>query len=453
MPQANAIMTTPSNMQQAYTLVVGLGVTGMSVVKYLHALGEPVMVADSREQPPALAALQQHYPDIDVHCGTFDADMFKHARRIVISPGVPLSSPAVQEAQQAGIDITGDIDLFAHEANAPVVGITGSNGKSTVTTLLNAMATRAGVRVAMGGNIGTPALSLLADDVQLYILELSSFQLETMRELQLEAGVVLNISDDHMDRYPDLAGYALSKHNLYQHSRNWVVNRDDALASQPPYIARQVTGFSLQAPAENEFGLNVVDGKSYLCFGDKALLCSDELKIKGQHNVANALAALALGRYLDLDMAVMLDTLRDFTGLPHRTQWVREHNAVTWYNDSKATNVGAALAAIQGLPGKHVLIAGGEGKGADFSALRDVAPRLRAAVLIGRDAKLIAAALGDTVNHVYAKDMKQAVQLSADLAEAGDNVLLSPACASFDMFNHFEHRGEVFMREVLEQLT
>ncbi len=452
MQQANAIMTTSSNTQQAYTLVVGLGVTGLSVVKYLRALGEYVIVADTRAQPPALGALQQQFPDIVVHCGAFDTDVFTHARRIVMSPGVPLSSSAVQEAQQAAIEITGDIDLFAHDANAPVVGITGSNGKSTVTTLLNAMAVRAGVRTAMGGNIGTPALSLLNDAVQLYILELSSFQLETMHELQLEAGVVLNISDDHMDRYADLASYAQSKHNLYQHARNWVVNRDDAIASAPPYVGGRITGFSLHTPAQNDFGLCNIDGKQYLCFGNEAWLCIDELKIKGQHNAANALAALALGQYLNLDIGAMLDTLREFTGLPHRTQWVAQHNAVAWYNDSKATNVGATLAAIQGLPGQHVLIAGGEGKGADFSALRELASRLRAVVLIGRDAKIIAAALGDSVTHMYATDMRQAVQLSADLAKPGDNVLLSPACASFDMFNNFEHRGDVFMHEVLEQL-
>jgi len=446
-------MTTSSIKQQAYTLVVGLGVTGMSVVKYLRGLGETIIVADSREQPPRLSQLQESFPEVTVYCGTFDAELFKRAHRIVLSPGVALTTPAVQEASQAGIEVTGDIDLFAHEVHAPVIGITGSNGKSTVTALLNAMALRAGVRVAMGGNIGTPILDLLDDENQLYVIELSSFQLDTMHDLQLKAGVVLNISDDHMDRYANFSSYVQSKQIMYQHSRNWVVNRDDTVASAAPFVAEHVTGFTLSAPAANDFGLCDIKGEDWLCFGNEALLRTSEMKIKGRHNAANALAALALGQYAGLDMSAMLDTLREFTGLPHRTQWVAEKTGINWYNDSKATNVGATLAAINGLPGKHVLIAGGEGKGADFSALRDVAERLRAVVLIGRDADIIADALGDSVVQVHAKDMKQAVQFSAELAQASDNILLSPACASFDMFNNFEHRGEVFMREVQELLA
>jgi len=446
-------MTMSSSMQQAYTLVVGLGVTGLSVVKYLRALGELVVVADSREQPPRLAECQRLFPEVEIHCGVFDVALFNNAHRIVLSPGVPLSTPAVHEASQAGIDITGDIDLFAHEVNAPVIGITGSNGKSTVTSLLHAMAKRAGLNAVMGGNIGTPILDLLDDANQLYVIELSSFQLETMRELQLEAGVVLNISDDHMDRYKDFSAYAQSKHVLYQHARHWVVNRDDAVASAPPFVAEHVTGFTLARPASGDFGLCPVDGEDWLCFGDENLMPVSEMKIKGRHNAANALAALALGQYAGLEMSAMLACLREFTGLPHRTQWVAENNGVNWYNDSKATNVGAALAAIHGLPGRHVLIAGGEGKGADFSVLREAASRLRAVVLIGRDADMIAAALGDSVMQVRAVDMKQAVLLSSQLAQAGDNVLLSPACASFDMFNNFEHRGEVFIREVQELLA
>ncbi len=447
-------MTTASTRQQAYTLVVGLGATGMSVVKYLRALGEAVVVVDSRLQPPRLSELQQFYADVPVHCGEFNAAMFEQARRIVLSPGVPLSTPVLQQAKQAGIEITGDIDLFAHEVAAPVIGITGSNGKSTVTALLNDMALRAGMRVAMGGNIGTPVLDLLADDNQLYVLELSSFQLETMHALQLEAGVVLNITADHMDRYADFASYAQSKHALYRHTRNWVVNRDDAVASAPPFAASHVTGFTLNAPKQTEFGVCTDQSEDWLCFGTEKLLRVSEIRIRGRHNVANALAALALGQTVGLDMNAMLDSLREFAGLAHRTQWVAEKNGVNWYNDSKATNVGAALAAITGLPGRHVLIAGGEGKGADFTALGEVAAaHLRAVVLIGRDAGLIEKAFGDSVACVHANDMKAAVKQAAALAQPGDNVLLSPACASFDMFNNFEHRGDVFMQEVQELLA
>ena len=447
-------MTSQSSRQQAYTLVVGMGATGMSVVKYLRALGEQVVVVDSRAQPPRLPEMQQFYADVPVYCGEFDSALFEQARRIVLSPGVPLATPALQHAKQAGIEITGDIDLFAHEVAAPVIGITGSNGKSTVTTLLNDMALRAGVRVAMGGNIGTPVLDLLADEHQLYVLELSSFQLETMQALQLEAGVVLNISADHMDRYADFASYTQSKYALYQHSRKWVVNLDDAVASAPPFTATQVTGFTLNTPKQNEFGVCADKAADWLCFGTEKLLRVSDMKIKGRHNVANALAALALGQYAGLDMNAMLDSLREFAGLAHRTQWVAEKNGVNWFNDSKATNVGAALAAISGLPGRHVLIAGGEGKGADFSALREVAPQhLRAVVLIGRDAGMIEQALGDSVVKVHASDIDDAVKQAAALAMQGDNVLLSPACASFDMFNNFEHRGDEFMRAVRELLA
>ena len=377
--------------------------------------------------------------------------MFINAQRIVVSPGLPLSDPAIQLARDNGVEITGDIDLFAHEVDAPVVAITGSNGKSTVTTLLALMAERAGVKAAAGGNIGLPALDLLNDSKELYVLELSSFQLETLHALPMAAAVVLNISPDHMDRYADVNAYAMCKQAIYANTTHAVINRDDAFVSKMLNQDNNVVGFTLRNPAAGDFGICMHGDEQYLCRGDELLLKITELKIRGQHNHANALAALALGSSINLPMQAMLDALKHFPGLEHRTQWVAEINGVNWFNDSKGTNVGATLAAIEGLPGKHVLIAGGQGKGADFSLLRNVAEqRLRAVVLIGEDASNIAQAVDQVVPVKFAGDMQEAVNLAAKLAQRGDNVLLSPACASFDMFNGFAHRGEVFINAVEE---
>ena len=444
-------MTTQRSDVHAYTLVVGLGMTGLSVVRHLHRLGESMVVVDSRDIPPALNEFKQDFGDVPLYTGKFDSKLFVNAQRIVVSPGVPLSDPALQQARDNGVEITGDIDLFAHEVDAPVVAITGSNGKSTVTTLLTLMACKAGMNAIAGGNIGLPVLELLHDSKDLFVLELSSFQLDTLHRLPMAAAVVLNVSADHMDRYADINAYAMSKQVVYENAARAIVNRDD------PYVRRMLPhqqgsiGFTLGKPAAGDFGLCEKDGEQYLCTGDKMLLNTAELKIRGEHNFANALAALALGSSIGLPMEAMLDALKEFPGLEHRTQWVAEINGVNWFNDSKGTNVGATLAAIEGLPGKHVLIAGGQGKGADFSPLREIAAqRLRAVVLLGEDAEKIALALNGVVPVEFATDMEQAVRLAGGLAQQGDNVLLSPACASFDMFRGFAHRGEVFMKAVRE---
>lgn len=442
-PEKNAI----------YTLVVGLGVTGLSVVRYLRGLGERVIVADSRDQPPAMKLLKEHFPDVELYTGEFKPALFTSARRIIVSPGVPMSEPALQKAKEHGVEITGDIDLFAHEVTAPVVGITGSNGKSTVTTLLTEMAKCAGIDAVAGGNIGAPVLDLLEENYELYVLELSSFQLETLQNLNMEASVVLNISPDHMDRYDDLNGYVMAKQEIYRNSKICVVNRDDELASSQLFMCAQSVGFTLQPPAEGDFGICDDQGARWLCHGEERLLAVDEIKIKGSHNVANVLAAWALGSVLNIPQRFMIEAIKNFSGLDHRMQWVAEKAGVNWFNDSKATNVGASIAGIEGLPGMHVLIAGGEGKDADFSPLAAVAKKhLRAAVLIGRDAKLIAAVLDGIVPIAYASDMHEAVVKAAELALAGDNVLLAPACASFDMFRNFEHRGQVFADAVREHI-
>ncbi|MFS2122570.1 UDP-N-acetylmuramoyl-L-alanine--D-glutamate ligase [Pseudomonas sp. Pseusp97] len=438
-----------------FRIVVGLGKSGMSLVRYLARQGVPFAVADTRANPPELATLREQYPQVEVRCGDLDADFLCRAQELYVSPGLSLRVPALVEAAARGVRMSGDVDLFARHAKAPIVAITGSNAKSTVTTLVGDMAKAAGKRVAVGGNLGTPALDLLADDVELYVVELSSFQLETCERLNAEVATCLNVSEDHMDRYDGMADYHLAKHRIFRGARQVVVNRADALSR--PLIADNVPcwTFGTNKPDFKAFGLIEEDGEKWLAFQFDKLMPARELKIRGAHNQSNALAALALGHAVGLPFEPMLQTLREFAGLAHRCQWVRERNGVNYYDDSKATNVGAALAAIEGLgadiDGKLVLIAGGDGKGADFHDLRDpVTQHCRAVVLLGRDAELVGAAIGNAVPKVRVNTLDEAVEHAADLALPGDAVLLSPACASLDMFKNYEERGRLFAKAVEE---
>lgn len=436
-----------------FRIVVGLGKSGMSVVRFLAQQGVSFAVADTRENPPELATLSRDYPQVEVRCGELDVDFLCRADELYVSPGLALATPALQAAAARGVKLSGDIDLFARNAKAPIVAISGSNAKSTVTTLVGEMAAAAGKRVAVGGNLGTPALDLLNDDIELYVMELSSFQLETTNQLGAEVATVLNVSEDHMDRYSGLPAYHLAKHRIFRGAKQVVVNRQDALTRPLMSEGLPCWTFGLSAPDFKAFGLREENGEKYLAFEFQNLMPVRELKVRGAHNQANALAALALGHAVGLPFDAMLSSLRNFTGLEHRCQWVRELDGVSYYNDSKATNVGAALAAIDGLgadmDGKLVLIAGGDGKGADFSGLRDsVAKHCRAVVLMGRDADLIAAAVGDGVPLVRADSLDHAILQSRELAQSGDAVLLSPACASFDMFKNYEERGQLFARAV-----
>ncbi|MFJ3523647.1 UDP-N-acetylmuramoyl-L-alanine--D-glutamate ligase [Pseudomonas sp. NPDC090203] len=436
-----------------FRIVVGLGKSGMSLVRFLANRGVAFAVADTRENPPELETLRRDYPHVEVRCGELDVEFLCRADELYVSPGLALATPALQAAAARGVKLSGDIELFARNAKAPIIAISGSNAKSTVTTLVGEMAAAAGKRVAVGGNLGTPALDLLSDDVELYVMELSSFQLETTDQLGAEVATVLNVSEDHMDRYSGLPAYHLAKHRIFRGARQVVVNRQDALSR--PLIGEGVPcwTFGLNKPDIAGFGLREENGEKYLAFQFEHLMPVSELKIRGAHNQANALAALALGHAAGLPFEPMLQALRSFAGLVHRCQWVRERAGVSYYDDSKATNVGAALAAIEGLgadiSGKLVLIAGGDGKGADFSALKaPVAVHCRAVVLLGRDAELLAATFGDSVPLIRVKTLEEAVQRAAEVAQQGDAVLLSPACASLDMFKNFEERGRLFAQAV-----
>ena len=430
------------------TLVVGLGITGLSVARYLKVQGIPFAVIDSREDPPGREDLVKGFPETPYWFGDFAkvSAWFEQAQSLVVSPGIAIATPEIRAAQLRGAEIIGDIELFVRVAQAPIVAITGSNGKSSVTTLVDLMAKHAGMQSLAGGNLGYAALDLLDLPVpDIYVMELSSFQLETTQSLKAASAVVLNVSEDHMDRYASYTDYAAAKQVIYQNCSLAVLNRDDALVMQMAPDSGACVSFGLDVPTAGQYGIREHEGKTWLVKGDALLLATSEMKLPGSHNHANALAALALGEAVGIPLQGMLAALREFAGLPHRTQWVRERRGVCWYDDSKGTNVGATLAALQGLPGKTVLIAGGIGKDADFAPLAPaIQTKARAVVLIGRDAPLIAQVIDASVPVQYASSMEEAVQLAADAAQSGDNVLLSPACASLDMFKNYGHRGDVF---------
>lgn len=442
-------------------VIVGLGQTGLSCARYLHRENIPFVINDSRENPPGLADLQREFPDVEIVLGGFDQQLLARAGELVVSPGISLAEPAIAKQITRGVLISGDIELFAKQVKKPIVAITGSNGKSTVTSLVGKMAECAGLKVKVGGNIGVSVLDFLKDpvDIDLYVLELSSFQLETTHSLCSAAAVLLNICPDHLDRYASMQDYIAAKRRIYNDCKVAVVNRDDvdSFSSSIDRYSKKIS-FGLSAPEEGHFGLI----ENYLALGAERLMPVDELKIKGEHHTSNALAALALGHAVHLPMQAMLMALREFQGLPHRCEWFLRYRSVDWYNDSKATNVGAALAAILGLgktlQGKLVLIAGGVAKEDDFSPLCDPLSRYaRAIILLGKDKLRIAEALqvgglASTLNLMLVEDLQQAIEVANQEAQANDIVLLSPFCASFDMFDNFEQRGNRFMEMVRARL-
>src|SRR5690554_851118 len=437
------------------TLVVGLGKTGLSCVRYLSGTGRDIAVADSRQNPPGLDELKAGWPDVPVYLGDFDAGLFARFNELVVSPGISIADPAIAGAAQKGAVIRGDIDLFAEAADAPIIAITGSNGKTTVTTLVGEMARAAGRKVQVGGNIGTPALDLLGQGADLYVLELSSFQLETTAELNALVATVLNVSDDHMDRYADKMAYFQAKQRIYRGCRNAIVNLDDALSTPMARDNLKFVCFGFNRVNPDTFSTRDDERGTWITFGFDNLVLASELNLIGQHNLSNAMAALALGHAGGLPMEPMLQVAREFSGLPHRCEFIRQLGGVDYVNDSKGTNVGATVAAIASLApeqGKVVLIAGGDGKGADFSPLATpVAKHCRAVVLIGRDAHAIAGVLPDDTVVVMADSLASAVADARELAHEGDRVLLSPTYASLDMFRDYNDRGDQF-RTLVEAL-
>ena len=431
------------------SVIVGLGRTGASCARHLAARGHELRITDSRAEPPGLAELNRTGEPASLALGGFDEKLLDGADQVVVSPGVSVREPIVAAALARGLDVVGDVELFAREVGGRCVGITGTNGKSTVTTLLGEIAEAARIDVRVGGNIGRPALDLLVGEpAELYVLELSSFQLETTHSLALEAAVVLNLTADHMDRYGSLSDYGAAKARIYDHCATAVVNIDDELVRRMPRPGQRTLGFSL-ASADADYSLVELEGSTWLAAAGEPVLPVAEMRLSGRHNAANALAALALADACGLPRTATVSALRQFPGLPHRAQWVADAGGVRWIDDSKATNVGAAVAAVAGLSGPLLIIAGGDGKGQDFSPLAEAfRGKVRRTVVLGRDARRVGDALAGACEVEYAGTMEEAVAVARRAAQPGDTVLLSPACASLDMFRDYAHRGEVFAAAV-----
>lgn len=429
-------------------LVVGLGATGLSIARYLKRNDCNAIFYDSRKEPPGLDKLAELFPDAQLRLG--NDKLPRNVTRVIASPGIPDSHPLLRKARKKKLEIVSDIELFARDANKPFVAVTGSNGKSTVTTLLYHMCRADGRNALAGGNLGEPALDLLDQDVpDIYVLELSSFQLQRTENLPAAVALLLNVSPDHLDWHADEDEYRSAKYRIFKDADAAVINRaDEEVAHRVEHCGR-VASFGLDAPDADQYGLREEDGERFLARGDTLLLSIRDLALYGIHNQLNALAALAAGDLIGLDMAAMLQVLVEFPGLPHRMQFVARIRAVDYINDSKATNVAAAVASIKSVEGMLVLIAGGDGKGADFSELAEaVEGKLRGVVLIGEDAEKIAHAL-DTVMPVhFAENMDSAVHMAATCAESEDTVLLAPACASFDQYDNYMARGDAFCAAV-----
>lgn len=441
-------------------IVVGLGITGLSCIRWLVHKGARLAVADSRTEPPGLLDFQTAYPAIPVYAGPLEAELLQTCDMIVRSPGVSQYEPALLAAKAAGVPIVGDIELFArHIAHWParVIAITGSNGKSTVTTMVGDMVRKAGFSAVVAGNIGTPVLDTLlaietgeATRPDIFVLELSSFQLETTYSLNPVAATVLNISEDHLDRYQDLEDYARTKARVFQGNGVMLLNRQDTFSPAMVRQGRTVRWFGQDAPRnEDEYGLEEINGEYVLRHGTQTLLPMNALTVAGLHNAANALAAIALCRAAGMPLAPLTEALQAFCGLKHRVEKVAQIDGVTYFDDSKGTNVGATEAALKGMTQPVLLIAGGQGKGQDFSPLKAAcAAHCRLVLLIGQDAAQIAAALEGGVPSINCKTLEEAVFAAAQHAQSGDIVLLSPACASLDMFRDYKHRGAAFVAAV-----
>ncbi len=435
--------------------VIGLGVTGYSVARYLLARGLGVIVLDSRLKPPLAAEFEREFPEVETKFGAFSQNDLDGADLIIASPGVSLAEPMLKQAKNNGAHIVGDIELFLQENSMPLIAITGSNGKSTVTTLVGKMCADAGLKPLVAGNIGKPALDALTDqqEFSLVVLELSSFQLETTHTIPAESAAILNISPDHMDRYDSMGDYVLAKARIIRSAKRAILPRHDEWLAQITN-ANEILSFELDQPlTENDYGVIRKSGKRWLMKGDKRLMPLRDIPLIGLHNVKNVLSAFALVDFLDLPLDGLVNTVLNFKGLPHRMQTIAAANDVSWVNDSKATNIGATATALNNLEQKVVWIAGGQSKGADFNELSSIVnSNIKQLILIGEDAPLIEQALSGLLSISFADDMQDAVTKAASIVRAGEIVLLSPACASFDMYRSFEHRGQEFERCVQQML-
>jgi UDP-N-acetylmuramoylalanine--D-glutamate ligase len=445
-------------------LVAGLGLSGQAALRFLVAQGDSCMFAYDTRADLDIEALQKVFPHVSFACGELPESWATQVKMLVLSPGIDPKTSWVQSLMSAGVSLVGEIELFCRSlpAEKPVIAITGSNGKSTVTTLVGELLKAQGYQVAVGGNLGTPALDLLMQegDAEVFVLELSSFQLETTHSLLATTATVLNISPDHLDRYGDMASYIAAKAPIYQMTRLAVVNRDDEVASGLADARVPQLGFSLALPMRvGDYGLCLVDGEEWLCqrLDEQAPLHlitkTDNIALMGRHNLSNCLAALALCQPFQLQLTSIQEVLANFAGLSHRAQLVRAHAGVHWINDSKGTNVGSTVSALRslGVKARIILLAGGQGKGQDFSELsQPLAEFARALIVFGEDGEQIARCAPNGLPVYAVSDMVAAVTTANSLAQSGDVVLLSPACASFDQFRNYVHRGEVFTQAVMQ---
>lgn len=423
------------NQYQGKTVtVIGLGTTGLSCVDFFKKKKANIQVIDTRANPVGADKLDKTIP---LHTGGLNSEWLLKSDLIVISPGLALATPEIQQAIQAGVEVVGDVELFCREAKAPIIAITGSNGKSTVTTLTAEMVKQAGLKVGMGGNIGVPVLSLLDEDYDLFVLELSSFQLETTYSLKAKAATILNISEDHMDRYDAIADYRNAKLRIYENAENIVVNGEDA-QTYPEQAVKNLIRF-----AEQNAEYTMRNGVLYA--GDTAIINTNQMLISGRHNEMNALAAMALAEAANVPREGIVKALQTYGGLPHRFQAVATNDGVRWVNDSKATNVGSTIAALNGLSvaGTLYLLLGGDGKAADFSELKPLINKPNiVCYCFGQDGNELAKL---SEQSVLVETMQEAITAIRPQLKKGDMVLLSPACASLDQFKNFEQRGDVFV--------
>ena len=433
--------------------IVGMGATGLSVARFLSSMSVSFKIMDSRETPPNFDLISKEFPKTNFFLGEFNSETFKEFDLVILSPGVSPNQPVICDLKSQGVEIIGDLELFLNVANAPIVAITGSNGKSTVTTMVGEMAQSSGLNVAVGGNLGSPMLDLLSDDRDLYVIELSSFQLELIEDMKGAIACMLNVSADHMDRYDNLKEYIAAKHRIFGGASVAIFNRDDYQTIPSAGAVAKSFSFALDTPEKDQFGINFTDSGKFLSFDGNPLVEVSSIGAHGKHNQENAIAALAIGSVIGIRPEFIASTLKSFKGLPHRCETVTTLNDVLFINDSKGTNVGATLAAIEGfgsLGTKNLLLlAGGQAKGQNFDQLKQAVEKfVKCGIFFGQDADQIENILGSKIKVYRADSVDSAVSIAKREAIAGDIVLFSPACASFDSFSGFEERGRVYQQAV-----